>query len=1119
MAKAKAISLAAAIALCCAAIPARADSLNVNTNGGYARLLFALTPQAHATASVTAGVLTIAFDRKIAADPTTLAQTLPALVGSARVDADGKTYHFALAQPARVHSSASGEKIAIDLLPESFTGTPPDLPQPPVRGPVAVDPSKLDPLKVRSGAYQHFTRIVFDWPKTVPYAVYPGSGKLTMRFEALARPDFSALVKQAPPWVKNAAWHVEGKGIVVAFETDQASGYHDFRDGARIVLDVLAPKTDADAYAPPGTAKIKPTLLAAAAPKHDAVSKAQAQEIAAASAKLSGATAVASAPIVPQPATKTPPSTTTAAASSTAAPTATADSAAPTPPPAQTGPSSADGRVTRDGAVMTFAGASRKGSAVFIRGLTAWIALQDAPPVDAARIKAELGTFPDAVDVSTSNGVSVLRITLKRPEEIGAFADGSNLRVVIAPTVAPNAMAIGFARNQDDATHASLSALLPAATRAVDLVDPVAGDELVLVPGAAGHALLSERSYVEFQALKTASGLVLAPFADDLSVKVETARVTITRPGGLSLTPPAAPVANSPAALTGTGTASFIPFAAWSRTQGGSFLSAERRLRAATSRLAPENANRARLTLARFYLANKFAAEALGLIRLMQATDPGLQSDRQLLTMRAAANYMMERYRDASNDIAGAAFDSDPHAALWRGLTEAALGDWNRAQADLDRAEQVLNLYPREWQARARLAAAEAGLERNHPELADAALMRLPENVPPELALQAQLERARLHAMEGQGDAAELFASVENSGDARESAQAVYYRVSAALTNGSIQTPMAINELEKLRFRWRGDALEMKTLRKLSALYFSRKQWRDGLRTLRIATESFPNDDLARNAQDDMRSAFVNLFLKGQADKIAPIEALSLFYDNLDLTPIGPEGDEMIRRMSDRLVAVDLLGPAADLLKYQIDKRLDGVARAQVATTLAGIYLMDRKPDLAVSEIRATEVSTLPDDVRHQRMLIEARALAEMKHYEDALDMIAVDQSADAARLRADVYWQSGNWTVAGQEAEQALGARWDDAAVLSADERQQVMRAAIAYSLANDETSLNRLRDHFAPKMRTTPDAASFKAVSGRIDAHGAAFRDAAAQIASIDTLKTFMKDMHAQSAAVRMN
>jgi hypothetical protein len=1091
--------LIAATALLLAALPAHADSVATSTEGGYARLLFNLTPSAHATASVSGGALTVSFDRKVAIDPALLVQSLPAYIGSARADADGRAFHFALAQRLRVHTSASGDKIAVDLAPASFAGTPPDLPPPPNKVAKPVDPEALPALKVRAGAYRNFTRLVFDWPKQVPYSVFPGAGKITLKFAGLMRPDFSSLLRQVPPWVKNGGWHIDGKGIVVEFETDQASGYHDFRDGTRVVLDVLAPKTDADAYAPPGGAKVKTVSLVSA-------TAAQVKEITAAAAKLNNPPSQA-APVPAQPAPAQ-------AAPATPAPNPAATTLPPPPAAADAG-SAADGRLTRDGAVMTFAGASRKGSAVFLRGLTAWIVLQDAPALDAAKLKGQLGNFPDTLEAASGDGVSVLRITLKEPEQIAAFADGSNLKVVIAPQVTSRATAIGFSRNQDDATHSSMTTLLPSATKPVTLVDPVAGDEMVLVPAAAGRAMMEERSYVEFQALQTASGLVLLPFVDDLSVTIDKTRVTITHAGGLSLTPPTMPVADSPAALARGGAGpSYLRFAAWQTTQGGSFLATERRLRARIAHLKPESANPARLTLARFYLANGFAAETLGLIQVMQTADPALQSDRALQTMKAAADYEMGRYRDAHNDIAGAAFDSDRHAALWRGLIETALEDWNAAQADLERAGPVLGLYPKEWQARARLAMAEAALGRGHLEIADAALARLPSALSPALAVAAELERARLYAAENRlKDAMPLFAAVEKSGNEREAARAIYYRVAAELVAGTLPASKAIAALEKLRFRWRGDALETKTLRKLSSLYFGARKWREGLHTLRLAAESGTSDDLARQAQDDMRAAFVNLFLKGQADKIPPVEALSLFYDNIDQTPIGPAGDEMIRRMADRLVAVDLLGPAADLLKYQIEKRLDGVARAQVATNLAGIYLLDKKPEAALDTIRATAISGLPDAVGHQRMLIEARALAGLKRYEDALDMTSVDQSADTGRLRADIYWQSGQWATAAQEAESLLGMRWSDPSPLTSEDRQEVMRAAVAYSLANDETSLERLREHFLPKMRASPEASAFQVVSARIDARGVAFRDAAAQVASIDTLKSFMKDLRAQN------
>ena len=349
---------------------------------------------------------------------------------------------------------------------------------------------------------------------------------------------------------------------------------------------------------------------------------------------------------------------------------------------------------------------------------------------------------------------------------------------------------------------------------------------------------------------------------------------------------------------------------------------------------------------------------------------------------------------------------------------------------------------------------------------------------------------------------------MEKSGDEKLAAQAIFYHTNAALNAGALTQTQAIEQLERLRFRWRGDALELKTLRKLAALYMGRGQWHQSLKTLRVATQNFNGQNAARVAQDDMRGAFVKLFLNNGADKMKPVDALALFYDNLDLTPIGPDGDEMIRRMSDRLVAVDLLGPAANLLAYQVDKRLDGIAKAQVATRLAAVYLMDHKADKALAAIRDSHITGLPDEEMHQRMLLEARAFAGLKQWDNALDLIAVDQAEDTRRLLADIYWDSGNWAIAGQKAEELLDVRWSDTVPLSTGDRAQVMRAAVAYSLANDEASLARIREHFAPKMKGTPDAGLFAVLSSDIDQHGLAFREAAAKIASVDTLQTFMKD-----------
>ena len=1073
-----------------ASLPARAaDTVAADPQSGFVRLNFNFAPAATVNAATQGGVLTLSFDRKTSLTPQAIVALSGGALASGRVDADSKTLRFALTQPVRLHQSALGGQAVIDLAPQNFTGAMPDLVPPARQAAAPLNTATLPQIKLRAGSYANYTRLVFDWPKPVSYSVFPGAGKIAVRFQMLARPDLSAIARFAPPWVKNASWHTDGNGIVVEFETDSASGFHDFKDGTKVVLDILAPHTDAAAYAPPGLDKPKVTALSAS----------QSKAITDTADKLAGKTKPSDAPAKPEAKT---------VEAKPAADTKPAEQVVQPPAPANI--QLADGRLIKNGAVISFKNASAHPNAVFVRGLTAWVVLENTPNFDAAALKTQLGDFAAQVEASSASGISVLRIGLKQTASIAAENAGPDLKVMIGTGATTPPIAISFARNQDDPKRSSLTTLLPGATRTLPLTDPVTGDTLIVVAGSTGRAVPTQRDYAEFAALSTANGLVIAAAADDISVTVTGGRITITRPGGLALTPLTMPVEETPAALAAERNGpSFLDFASWSPMSGGSFLATERRLTQAVSRQPAAKANTARLALARFYLANHFAAEALGLINLIQTSDPGLRGDTQLATMRAAANYMMGRYRDAHADLAGPSFDSDRHAALWRGLTEAALENWSAARTHLEQSVPVLKKYQPEWQARVRLANVDAALGMGRLELADAAMTRVPHDLDKNDALKAKLLKARIEAAENHYPAAAaLFRAVADGGDDRLAAQAIFHQTNAALAAHVIQPKQAIAVLEHLRYRWRGDLLELKTLRKLASLYFGERKWQPGLKTLRVATQNFVGQEQAHAAQDDMRAAFAKLFIKGGADKLPPVESLSIFYDNIDLTPIGADGDDMIRRMVDRLVAVDLLGPAATLLAYQVDKRLEGVAKAQVSTKLAAIYLMDHKPQAAVDALHGSQISGLPDQDGHARLILEARAFAGLKQWDNALDLIAVDEQPDTRRLRADIYWEAGNWAMAGQKTEELLGARWSDPIPLSSSERSQVLRLAVSYSLANDEAGLERLRQHFAPKMQSTPDSSAFHILSQEIDMHGLAFRDAAAKIASVDTLQAFMKD-----------
>jgi hypothetical protein len=242
---------------------------------------------------------------------------------------------------------------------------------------------------------------------------------------------------------------------------------------------------------------------------------------------------------------------------------------------------------------------------------------------------------------------------------------------------------------------------------------------------------------------------------------------------------------------------------------------------------------------------------------------------------------------------------------------------------------------------------------------------------------------------------------------------------------------------------------------------------------------------------------------------MAPVDALSLFYDFRDLTPVGRRGDEMIRKLADRLVSVDLLDQATELLQHQVDNRLQGAARSQVAVRLAVIYLMARKPDRALQVLRTSRSADLPNELRTQRLLIEARAQSDVGRPELALEVVANLQGMEVDRLRADILWKARRWRDAAEQIEKFYGERWSQFTPLSEQERADVLRAAVGYALAEDSIGLDRLRTKYAPKMVEGPDRRAFEVLTSPLHAKPPEFGEVAKVVAAADTLDAFLREI----------
>ncbi len=204
------------------------------------------------------------------------------------------------------------------------------------------------------------------------------------------------------------------------------------------------------------------------------------------------------------------------------------------------------------------------------------------------------------------------------------------------------------------------------------------------------------------------------------------------------------------------------------------------------------------------------------------------------------------------------------------------------------------------------------------------------------------------------------------------------------------------------------------------------------------------------------------------------MQALAFFESFKELTPIGQRGDELIRNLAERLVEVDLLAQAAHLLDYQVANRLHGgVAKAQVAARLASIFLSDPAARPRARRPFARRSRTcFPEALAERRMLLETRALADLKQYDNALELMDGKSGKLIERLRADVLWDAGRWPEAAPPSRRSSAIHGRPMNRFPPEARLLAMRGAIAYSLAGDEAGLSSLRAKYGqggwPEART---------------------------------------------------
>ena len=910
-------------------------------------------------------------------------------------------------------------------------------------------------LDVRVAQAADFTRIEFHWAGGARVTTRREGQALILRFNRDARPDIALLRATPPRWVKSTqARHVGGVLEFVLTLDDNAEAKVGQADGATFVniAEKKAPETPA---APP------PAEVAAAPPSPPRANPVPAGGVVPVSAETPG------------------------------------------------------GQLR-----LRFDWAAPVGAAVFRRGEAVWVVFDAPARLNTGKLAASGERYRK---LQTLNGkdYTALRMVVPRNVAVTVAGEGASWTLAVGGGAPAGRDSGGGAVTiSRDSEQAGLTAAMAGAGRPVWVDDPAVGDRLAVVPALApAKGLAARRDFVDLSMLPTLHGLAMEAYAPNLSMAVEGDLVRIGKGvEGLELSPAWAHAgAPAPQAELGPPTRASMPALIgdkWSQTGEGGFMDRYDQLMAAAAAETAKGSNaptEARMALARFLVGTELSYEAIGVLNAAARSRETLMGDAEFRGLRGVARTMAGRLKEADSDLSTAVLSDDPSSSAWQAYIASKQGQWADARSKFASSAQAMDLFPPLWRARFQRADAEAAIALGDFRGAEDCLRRATiEGLPPAEELATQLTRAKL--LEARGDKDRALAMYELIAKApleQYAAPAQLRATQIKLDQGKINAAQAVPIFDGLRYRWRGDATELETIRALGRLYLSQGRYREALEALRSTGVRMQDLQAAVDVQNDLSAAFKALFLDGLADGLEPIQALGLYNDFKDLTPIGADGDLMVRKMARRLVDVDLLDQAAGLLQWQVDNRLDGVPKAQVATDLALIYLMNRQPEQALSAINSSRTTVLPSALNAERRIITARALMGLGRLDAALEVLESDSGPEATDVRAEVAWKARDWPLAGEMLERQLADRWKTPLPLKADEEGRLLRAGVAYSLAGDEAALTRMRGRFEPLFAGARNPDALRVAFARLDGERIGTADFGRSVAESDTFNSWVGRM----------
>lgn len=784
----------------------------------------------------------------------------------------------------------------------------------------------------------------------------------------------------------------------------------------------------------------------------------------------------------------------------------------------------------QDGATLGFAWPYQVPVAVFKDNNALWVAFDETRAFDFSEIEVRGGDFirngdlvEDVIGGGFSGGGVALRFDIAPGLEPVVTRDGSMWMVHLARQT-PALRKVLYAEEQFQ--NVPPRHFIPSRSNGATLIarDPVSFKKFYITPILDTGAGFSDTlEYPGFRLIRTAQGAVTNPNDETVYARSTDEGIAIQSPTGLaSSSMPTSSGQMDADAGEGPKMPQLFPLVQWRLGDEDHFLDGLEKINTAVaSSLGRSTEIEARLQQAQYYFAHGLFQETRAMMERIVEEAPHYLEDRVFQAMRGVTHLMLNDLVAAEKDLMIPSLDGEPEGELWRAILAVRQGDANRAINILNETEPLVERYARSVRAMLRMRTVAAGLMDQDVNTASQHLDILAnEPLLQSEREQFQLLQGKFYRLNGEMDSAmRIFEQTTDAQSQFARTHAIYDWTMLQLENKEIGLDEAIERFELLRWAWRGDAFEFNVLANLGQFYLDKKDYRNGLIKLRMATNYFSNTPYARVSQKKMEDVFLDLYLHDKADELPPLTALALFDEFRDLTPVTPEGDVMIQKLADRLIDVDLLDRAGLILDHQVRLRLTGVQKSKIGKRLAEVRLLDRNPKLALAALDISEIDEPIDpELARQRLHLRVLAMAGDGTGEEGLGLIEEDDTREAEQLRAAVYWDIRDWAGAAMAYQRLAEPATMGDEPITAEEMKYVMRWAIALYLDEDPEGMTVIRDMFEDMMTQTKYADAFKLiVSGT--ANPTQLRTVTEELGEIEIFQSFMASLRQDLAQANVD